>query len=239
MDPDSHIHKEENKDPGFGEILRLLFFKKFGINLTLLLLLLLIAVVSTIYLTPVPPQVIQNITCPVCQECEQCEVIDCPKIRCPTCNCTEEVTGFMYRCEDGRIVNESDQCDEVLLEITTTHLSAENGVTIAIDDIEYDYYQGEGRINQIDYTIINKGDRAIKPKVGVKVYEEWTKAVKDSLPMRTFTTEDILPINNGIRKSEPVAIDFKGDVQTIRLTLTDTIPDPDDEIVTVYWKFIE
>ena len=242
MDPDSALQHEEKKDPTFGEILKWLFFKKFGMNLFGLLVLLSAFVFGAIYIANLNDPVFEpcpNVNSTECEICEEFEEIECPSVKCPACNITEEIVAYYYRCEDGRIVNESIQCDDVLLEITSTYMSAENGITISIDDVDYTYFDGEGRIDKIDYTIINQGDHAIKPKVGVKVYDEWTQSVKDALPVRTFTTDDILVKNDGIRKSESVLIDFSGDEQTIRLELVDSIPDPDYTIATVLWEFIE
>jgi len=242
MDPDLAVNKEIKKDPTFGEILKWLFFKKFSVNLLGLLFLLVIAVGGVIILNS--PEVPAIEPCPSflhfeCAVCEECVDIECPIIKCPECNITEEIVAYYYRCEDGRIVNASELCDGVMLEITSSHMSAENGITISIDDVDYSYFNGEGRITQINYTILNQGDHAIWPKIGVKVYEDWTQALKDGLPLRSFTTEDLIKVNDGIRKSETVSIDFEGDSQTIRLELVDKIPDPDDTIATVVWEFVD
>lgn len=245
MDPDVSSKEAAPKEPTFREIFRHLFFKRFRINLFTLLLILAAIVGAAISLTggsDVAKEqrecpIVNTTVCPV-QNTTIAETV-CPEIVCPVCPPTEQVIGYMVRCENGLIVNKSEECDQVPLEVNSAHVSTDNGITLSLDGIVYTLDNSSGEITQINYTVINKGGRAIKPKVGVKVYKEYTTDVKDGLPTRTFSADDVLDDNDGYRKSESLILKFDGKPQTIRLELYDTIPDPDVVITSVFWKFVE
>lgn len=229
---------------GFG----VLFFKKFYMNLFIVLLLIAASIVLTYNIKPgqmITGQAVLecNVTCPECEECLYdecvCEEQECPELNCDDCQ-EKTLTEYVYRymCPDGGIVNKSDGCVELLPETDPERTSTANGISITLDAVYYKEEDDNIRIRQINYTLVNKGSRAINPKVGVKVYEKYTHAVKDAGYLRNFRLDDMLDVNDWVSRAETVNIIIEEDQETVRLELIDTSPDP-DEYITAVWGDID
>jgi len=178
--------------------------------------------------------------CPECEcpEPEQTEcMLDCDI--CPKETVTEQI--YLYRCANGLIVNSSSECEDSGIEITSKYVSTVNGISIALDEVGFYYYEGNdsGKIYEVNYTIVNEGQKAVLPKVGLKIYEKWTYEMANSPPMRNFKFEDVLGIGQGLTRSEKINVILDEYDKKIRLDLIDSLPDPDETIVGVYRDIVE
>lgn len=224
---------------GFKHVL----LKKIPFNVLLLLLVIAAASFATIYIKPAVTAsvVYQNITqeCPVCEECicEECPELECPECTEFDCSTCPTDTKFYYICPSGIIVEESSECKAVMPTITSDFVSTADGVTISIDDVDYTFYSDDtGYISKINYTILNQGNKKIKPKIRIKVYEKWTSEVASASPQKTISFKDYLDEEDWIIRSDTMKINFEGSEQTIRLLLQDDSVSPAEDIVAVTRK---
>lgn len=256
---DTPKKKDMSFSEGFGNIiegfwhlfsgLKHIFFKKFPMNLLLLMLILAAAIFGTYYLKPettgmVVYNVTQNITCPVCEE-KECP--ECPGFDASLCNCTKEI---LHSCPDGRVVEDSADCDIDTLPTTcrrildsSDYIEESSSISISIDDIDYKTYSnGRGYISLVKYSIVNNGDEKIKPKVEFKVYGSWNSDVASSPANYTVRFKDYLNKQDCVPDTKEFdsggSLRFKGDEQTLRLELFDASKDPDEKIIAVKRKFL-
>jgi len=220
---------------GFKHIL----LKKFPFNVLFLLLIIGASVAGTYFLKPgVTGMVVLNVTqeCPVCEEtiCPECVCEDCPE--CPVYEeetTVEKVNIFYYICPDGKIVNKSSGCDADLPKITSEYKSEANGVTLSIDGVEYE----SEKIKRINYTIINQGFEDIKPKLLIKVYEQWNSDVRDAEPDEVLKFNNLIETNDWVIRSDQLDIDIESNEKKIKLYLQDDIISPPETITLVEMKF--
>jgi len=133
------------------------------------------------------------------------------------------------------IVNRSEDCIGALPEIQTEYFTTINAVTISIDEIYIEKVNGVDTIKKIEYTIINQGVKVIKPVIWVKLYEDYTFKVRDSLGKKKFSHDDVLEKNDWIKVEQDTNLWVENiDETTIRLVLWDGLSDPDEEIGSVF-----
>ena len=142
---------------------------------------------------------------------------------------------YRYICPNGGIVDEEEDCERLTPETDPEYTSTSNGVSISIDSIRYEEDDDQIRIREINYTIINNGKGAIRPKVGLKIYEKYTYEVKELGYLRNFELDDVLDVNEWVSRSEIVNIIIEKEEETFRLELLDVSPDP-NEYVTAVWR---
>jgi len=174
-----------------------------------------------------------DITCPKQEPCKQnnCPSLDCNK--CPENVVKENV--FLIRCPNGMIVNSSEDCVEDLPEIESDYFTTVNAITISIDNVEIEENNGVDTIKKISYTIINQGEVSIKPVIWIKLYEEYTFGVQESMGKKKYSHDNLLEKNDWIRVEQDANLWVEDlDETTIRLVLWDGLPDPDDEIGAVF-----
>jgi len=237
----SKDEKQESFGHGFSHIgkgLKVLLFKKFKTNLFLILLIIIFVSALTFFLKPDVIQECEEVVCPECPEPEICvceENDECPEQDCSLCK-VEEKSEYIYRyiCPKGGIVNDSRYCAGDMPEIDSEYTSSARGISFSLDDVSSYIDNGTLRIKQINYTIINQGSDPIFPKVGVKMYEKYTSKVKTAGYLRTFKVDEILDVNDWIVRSESTNIMVLPEMDTIRLELIDTTPDPNQDITVIY-----
>ncbi len=223
--------------------LRIILLSKIPMNLLFLIIIIMISIIGFQNLKgkgTTGAAVIEekeNAECPecICEE-KKCE-INCSL--CPIKTKIEKVNVIYYRCEDGSLVRDLEECKPKFPEIDEKYSGTVSGVTLSIDDIKLEKEdEDSGFVTEISYTIINKGDLPIVPKIEIKVYREWSYKVKASEPNKVIDTESVVAPNDFIKRTDKVRIYFKGKEQTIRLLLIDMLPDPDREILAVTRDFI-
>jgi len=243
FDGDKKLSKEEKQESfghafsHIGKGLKVLLFKKFNFNLFFLILIVVLASLATYFLKPDVVQECKEIVCPECPEPEICVCEDddeCPELDCSFCPCETEEYQYRYVCPGGGIVNDSKYCIGDVPELDPQYSSSTRGVSFSLDGVSYYLDNGTLRIKQINYTIINQGSYPIFPKVGVKMYEKYTSKIKNAAFLRTYKSDEILDINDWIIRSESTNIAVLPEMDTIRLELIDTTPDPDQDITLVY-----
>jgi hypothetical protein len=112
------------------------------------------------------------------------------------------------------------------------------GITLAIDNIELEKdEETTGFVTGVEYTIINKGEFPIVPKIQVKVYEDWTLKAKKAPANKVLSPEIVVSPNDYVKRQDRVRIYFRGEEQTLRLLLIDSLTDPDTEILAVTRDF--
>tara|TARA_Y100000310_G_C20498018_1_gene722527 strand:- start:31 stop:855 length:825 start_codon:yes stop_codon:yes gene_type:complete len=240
-----------NLAKGVGHLfsgLRHIFFKSFPLNLLLLLLILGATVAGTLYLKPTVTGAVvyQNVTqeCPVCDTCPESTIEEkiITKVQCANgdvveheADCPEpkDKVVYMFRCSDGKIVEDESDCKASIPEITSDFNSKANGVTLSIDDVEYD----DGVIKKIDYTIINEGLEDIKPLLEIKVYDQWTSEVRNADPAKNIRFTEVIDIDSWVIRSDTLNIDFDEDEDRLRLELKDALISPAEEITAVAMDF--
>jgi len=176
-----------SKSKKFLKVLKATFLSKIPMNLVLLILIIVLSLIGFKALTndntndTLTGNVILESKCPECvceqtgAECEQ----DCDL--CPIKTKVETKNIIYYKCPSGALVEDLEECTSILPNVTTEDSGTVEGVTLVIDDVEYEKDQEDsGFVTAVEYTIINKGDYPIIPKIEVKVYEEWTLKVKKS-----------------------------------------------------------
>lgn len=228
-----------SKAKKFFRLLKAIFLTKFSMNILYLLIILTIVIVGFNLITPnkTPTgQVTLEQQCPECsceeKECEQnCDL-------CPIKTKVETRNIIYYRCPGGALVENLNYCVNYLPNVSEEYSGTVGGVTLAIDSIEYEKdEQNSGFVTNIGYTIINRGKLPIVPQLQVKVYEEWTLKIKAAPPNKVIDPEIVVNPNDYIKRQDTVRIYFKGEEQTLRLLLVDTLPDPDKEVLAVTRDF--
>lgn len=172
--------------------------------------------------------------CPACPQCPVCETcLICPDLDCSECpKQTEKVTSIRYACANGLIVDDLDQCDPLNhIKIETEYKETSNGVTLSIDNVEYEKVSGYNKITKIGYTIINSNQHEIKPIILVNIYSPDQERSEQGIVHEVFDDDEyVMPDSWAIKKKE-TNIGFKGDYIVLRLVLKDKLPDPDEEMV--------
>jgi len=176
-----------------------------------------------------------NVTCPGVSECEEveCEEVECPAVDCSDCpKEIERINVIYYTCPDGKIVNESNLCSGLPLELTSSDFETSQGILLAINNVDYEITGNDtGRIKRINYTIVNQGSFNLLPRVEVKLYKEWGPDVSLA---KAIMIEDILGYNDWIIRADSSNIHFRDFDQTIRLELINKLND--ESIVAVTKK---
>ena len=245
---------EENKSLSiFKKILKVskvILTTKFPMNLLFLMIIIVLSVFGFEYLQPegmesVTGNVILEEECPscVCEEVlsedavlsEDCEQ-DCDL--CPIKTKVEKEEIIRYQCYKGGIVDELGECEDKLPDIPDEYVGTVDGVTLIIDNIEYEKDEDDsGFVTRVDYTIINKGDLPLVPKIEVKVYEDWTLKVKKAVANKVINPEIVVNQGEYVTRKDRVRIYFKGEEQTLRLLLVDSLSTIEREIVAVTRDF--
>jgi len=230
-----------SKKEKFLRILKAIFLKRLPMNLLLLIIIIALSIVGFQYIKPegAPTGGVVGVAQEQCTECiceeEECEQ-DCDLCPVKTEVKTEEV--IRYKCPHGKIVNNLEECEKYFPDVSEEYSGTVSGITLAIDDIKYERDENNsGFVNRIDYTIINKGEPPIVPKIQVKVYEEWSLKVKAASPNKVIDPEIVVNANDYVQRKDDVRIYFKGGEQTLRLLLINTLPDPDVEVLVVTRDF--
>lgn len=218
--------------------LKNIFIKGFKVNLLVLIILVAIAIFGTVSLKNPAitgaaiglecPQ--QNLSRPICP---LCQIPTCDKL-----NCTREIIKndtknvLFYVCEgSGAIVNKSEDCKPVIPEITSSYTETANDVTFSIDDwvLSFDN-QTTGRIKTIDYTVINKGDKKIEPRVKIYFYEgNWADA--DTSTNFGFYSDKILGRDEWIKETKKINLYFSMRNPKVRFELINALTN--DKLVAV------
>jgi hypothetical protein len=239
--PDIQSDKLKKKNR-FIEVLKVMLFSKFPINILAILIIIAISIAGFEYLKPgdTPTgKVVLEKKCPECiceaQEItaqqEECE-LDCSL--CPVKTKIEKEEMIYYKCRNGELVTNLDDCTFEYPDVPEESSGTVEFITLAIDNVEIDDDDEEsGFVTRIDYTIINKGDLPLVPKLEVKVYDEWNNKVRAALPNKVIEPEIVVNENDYVQRKDSVRIYFKGKEQTVRLLLIDTLPKTDQEIVAV------
>ncbi|MBW2989016.1 hypothetical protein KY358_01725 [Candidatus Woesearchaeota archaeon] len=220
------------------------FLTKFHTNLLFLIIIITLSVVAFNYMKPsetptgyaVLEQACPEQACPecICEEAE-CET-DCDL--CPVKTKVEKEEVILYKCPSGTVVEDLEDCKSHLPDVSKEYSGTVEGVTLAIDNIEFEKDEEDsGFVTRVDYTIINEGDFPIVPKIQVKVYQEWTLKVKKNPANKIIDPEIVVNPNDYVKRKDRVRIYFKGEEQTLRLLLADSLPDPDTEVVAVTRDF--
>jgi len=221
------------------KVLKVIFLTKFPMNFLFLIIVAGLSIYGFDYLmpegTPTGDVVLQQ-ECPecVCEE-EECEP-DCDL--CPIKTKIETKETIKYECNDGDIVTDLDDCTADFPDVDEDYSGTVEGVTLAIDNIEYEKDdEDSGFVTRVDYTIINKGDIPIVPKVEVKVYEEWTLKVSKTVANKELIPEVVLKPNEYIQRKDRVRIYFNGEEQTVRLLLVNRLQRIEQDVIAVTRDF--
>jgi len=210
-----------------------ILIKRFRINLLVLVVLLSVAVAGTILLKkPAVTGAVVGLECPEqnlsCPECPSCLNISTPT--CEELNCTKdvvkevEVNKFFYVCEEsGAIVNKSEDCKPVFPVITSNYVETANDITFSIDDWVVSFEnKTSGRIKTVDYTIINRGDKKIEPRVKIYFYSgSWADADLDT--NFGFYSDKILGKDEWIRESKKLNLFFSMEDPKVRFELINAL----------------
>src|SRR3990170_6750166 len=142
------LPKEKPSGSGTAvRVIRNIFFKRFPTNLLTIIILVGLAVLvvklSSPDELPVGGAIVDIVPdCPECvcseQECEQ----DCSLCPIKTKVETEEV--IRYQCEGGEFVDNQDSCKKEFPDVDEESSGTVEGVTLAIDDVEYERDGEEG-----------------------------------------------------------------------------------------------
>lgn len=179
-----------------------------------------------------------NISCPAaeitdCPECGNCSETECPEC---VCNATETLIIY-YQCLDGNIVEDKSDCNELPMGLTTNDYNINNGILLALNNIEYEEEEDDydGVITLINISVYNQANSYIKPKARVYLYKSWTE---DETFKKTFDFDGkTIHPNAGITWAEESNIKFLEHQNTMRIVLLDTVPDPDEVIVSLTKNF--
>ncbi len=212
---------------GLGQI----FLKKFNMNLIILLILLLAVFFGAWYFLkqPVPEPVTTNTTCP---ECPELNYSECP-VKTEYINTTEQV--IYYRCKDGRLVTDEDECKTKYPEILSNDVVTADDITFSIDRLDYSLESNNSaRLLKINYTILNKRDTKIMPRISVKMYDTWTSEIASEEP-RFFvpSNNEVIDGEDWLRVSTTMNMYVEDRTNKIRFGLLNTLPDPDEEISAI------
>lgn len=218
-------------------LLKAIFLTRIPMNILLLLLIIILSVISFEYLQPDTTEetptgnVILEQECPE-PICEEQPELDCNL--CPVKTKVETQNVIYYKCPGGALVENLDECINFLPNVSEEQSGTVEGITLAIDNVEYEKDEEDsGFVTRVDYTIINKGEFPIAPKIEVKVYEEWTLKVKAAVANKVINPEIVVNPNDYVKRQDRVRIYFKGKEQTVRLLLVDSLPTIERDIVAV------
>ncbi len=166
----------------------------------------------------------------VCEQ-EDCET-DCNL--CPIKTKVEIKNIIYYKCPSGELVNDLDECIDILPNVSIEHSGTVEGVTLVIDNVEFEEDdEDSGFVTRVDYTIINQGEFPIVPKIEVKVYDEWTLNVKKSVANKVLIPEIVVNPNDYVKRQDRVRIYFNGQEQTVRLLLIDRLTSIERDVVAI------
>lgn len=172
-----------------------------------------------------------NLSCPV--ECPECE--ESSAEACPLCVCETETTPVVYyQCLDGTLEKNKSRCNKLPLGLKTEDYTINNGILLALNNIEYELLEeGEykGAINLINISIYNAAGYDIKPKLRIYLYETW----EDDEVFKKVIDFSIIPSgadsNSGITWPEKTYMLFLKKQETMKLELLDVAEDEDEVIV--------
>jgi hypothetical protein len=238
--------QEPKKEQKFSKVMKAVFLTRFSTNLLYIILVMAVTVAAYELLRPnndlLSGNAVAPLDCPVCQNftetvCEEqaCET-DCDL--CPIKTKVEEKEIIRYSCPDGTLVDNLDDCEQTFPAVDEESSGTVEGITLAIDNIELERdTDTSGFVTRVDYTIINRGEFPIVPKIEVKVYEEWTLKVKQSVANKEIFPEVVVNPNEYVQRKDRVRIYFNGEEQTLRLLLVDQLPMIDRDILAVTKDF--
>jgi hypothetical protein len=240
---------QSSKSGKFLRVMKVIFFSKFSMNLFFLFLIIGLSIVGFKYISPTPSptgQVILEKDCPDCPICEgtiiegseckqECEQ-DCDL--CPVKTKLETKDIIKYKCPSGDLVEDLADCEDYFPQVSEEYSGTVGKVTFSIDNIEYEQDEEDsGFVTKVGYTIINNGDTPIVPKVEVKVYEEWNLKSKKSVANKVINPEIVVNPKEYTSRKDRVRIYFRGEEQTLRLLLVDSLPTIEQDIVAVVRDF--
>lgn len=233
--------KEPSKKEKFLKILKVIFLKRFPMNLLFLIIIIALTIFGFQYIEPdeTPTGGVIGISEPECPECV-CEEKECEQDcdLCPIKTKLETKEVIRYQCPDGELADELEECEKEFPDIDEEYSGTIGGVTLAIDNIEYERDEEDsGFVTRVDYTIINKGEFPIVPKIEVKVYEDWSLKTKTAPANKVIDPEIVINTNDYVQREDRVRIYFNGEEQTLRLLLIDALTDPDTEFLAVTRDF--
>lgn len=224
---------------GFGHLFRgigHIFLKKFSMNILILLLLLVAVFFGTWYFLkqPMPEQAANNITCPEPEPCQELNCSTCP-VKTEYINITQNI--IYYSCKDGRLVTDEDECKATYPEITSNDVITADGITFSIDLLDYSFEgDNSARLLKINYTILNKRETRIMPRIAIKMYDTWTSEIADEEPRFFISHGEIIEGEDWARISKSINIYIGDRNNKIRFGLQNTLPDPDEDIVAIVKK---
>lgn len=165
--------------------------------------------------------------------------ITCPELNLSECpvkieykNVTE--TKIYYRCKDGRLVTDEADCKTRYPEITSTDKITADDVTFSIDNLVYSLEgNNSARLLKINYTILNKKETKIMPRIALKMYDTWTSEIAAQEPRFFISHGEILDGEDWIKVSKDINIYIGDRTNKIRFGLQNTLPDPDEEIAAI------
>ena len=219
------------------KVTKVALLTRFHINILSIIIIIILSIAGFNYIwpneaaTPTGSVVLEQ----ECQECiceeKECET-DCDS--CPIKTKVETKNVVYYKCPDESLVTDLVDCESNFPEIPSENAGTVEGVTLIIDNIEYEEDEEDsGFVTRVDYTIINKGDFPLVPKIEVKVYEEWTLKAKKAVANKVVNPEIVVNPNDYVKRQDRVRIFFKGKEQTVRLLLVDSLSTIEREVVAV------
>jgi hypothetical protein len=229
-----------SKKKRFFKVLKTIFLTKIPMNLLFLLIIIALSIFGFESITsngknetPTGYAVLEQ-ECPECV-CEEKET-DCSL--CPVKTKVETQNVIYYKCPQGALVKDLSECMDQLPDVPEEYSGTVEGITLAIDNIELEKdEETTGFVTGVEYTIINKGEFPIVPKIQVKVYEDWTLKAKKAPANKVLSPEIVVSPNDYVKRQDRVRIYFRGEEQTLRLLLIDSLTDPDTEILAVTRDF--
>lgn len=227
------------KTKNFFKALKSIFIARLQISILFLIILVTLSILAFNYTIPGQMPTGQAILEQQCPECI-CEEKECePNCdSCPIKTKVEKENVIYYSCPGGALVENLKECAKHFPNVSEEYSGTVSGVTLSIDDIEFERDEGDsGYVTGITYTVINRGKLPIVPQLQVKVYTKWTLDVKKASPNKVINPEVVVNPNDYIKRKDKVRIFFKGEEQTLRLQLVDTLPDPDKEVLAVMRDF--
>ena len=232
--------EKPSKKKKFLKILKVIFFTKLPMNLLTILIIITLSIASFEYIQPdsiesPTGQVILEQECPEPPEEQECET-DCDL--CPIKTKIETKNIIRYQCSNEEIVEDLDDCEDTFPDVSEEYSGTVEGITLAIDNIDYEKDEEDsGFVTEVKYTIINKGDLPIVPKIEVKVYEEWNLKAKKMVANKVINPEVVLKPGDYVQRKDRVRIYFNGEEQTLRLLLVDSLPSIEREVIAVTRDF--
>jgi len=224
---------------GFGHLFRGLghiFLKKFNMNLLVLLLLFVSVFSGTWYFLEQssPEPITTNATCPDPEPCQELNCSTCP-VETEYINVTQNL--IYYRCKDGRLVTDEDECKANYPEIRSGDVVTADDITFSIDRLDHSLESNNSaRLLKINYTILNKRETRIMPRIAIKMYDTWTSEIADEEPRFFISHGELIDGEDWARISKSINI-YVGDRDNkIRFGLQNTLPDPDEDIAAIVKK---